>query len=280
MKDKVIFCMNFNRNGEYNDTVQELNIILEDQTTSDLKKFLEKHQEQRINIVIYNMDYLFNNPNGIITDLKEVIGDQNVAIKLNWSIDDESDGAIRNVLKQAGLKYYYKDIVDAWDNFNKLAAAGVSDIYVGNSMGFQMKDVKAAAAKKKVRIRVYPNVAQSTWDDAPAQTKFFIRPEDCLTYSFYVDVFELFMPIYVQSMDEIYNIYKYEKKWNGDLQHIIFGLGMSIDNRLLEEHWCNMRLDCKKRCAIDGKCKVCDRFVEMSLKMSEKEKQLHTLLKK
>lgn len=277
-KDIVKFCGNFHRDSEYNDYLAELNIFFEYQTTKQLKEFLEKHQKQRVNIVFKDAELLNEE---FVKDLKDITKDYNVAFKLDWSIKEELDGSIRYLFEREGLKYYYNDVIDNWDNLNEIAAAGVCDVYVGNSMGFEIIDVGASLWAKHIHTRVYPNVAQSAASGAAAITKFFIRPEDCLAYAKYVDVFEFFEPLGVyKNIDELFNIYKYEKRWYGDLKHIIFGLDESIDNRLLDEHWCISRMNCGKRCAKNQSCKICDRFVEMSRLMSEKEKELHYFLKK
>lgn len=279
MKRKINFCFNFRRGHEYLDLVQEINIFMEDQTTKQLKEFLQEHRKQRINIVLNDIRFITEE---IVQELKEVVKEFNVCFRLNWGIKNEPKDVIRSLFQKYQLKYYYNDIADEWDKFNELAAAGVCDIFVGNSLGFEIIAVHNAAKKMGVKIRVYPNVAQSAWTGAAAHTKFWIRPNDCYIYSEFVDTFEFYeIPTLGQKYTEqLYQIYKFDMDWYGDLRAIIVGLSEPIDNRLLDEHWAYSRLKCGKRCAKDGSCHICDSFLEMSQKMSEKEKAFHHFLKK
>lgn len=273
---KIKFCFNFKPNHPDIDVIDEINITLAGQTTEELKKFLNKHKEQRINIIIPNISYL---DEGIISDLTECL-EENHYLRLNWQPEySPIDEAIRNALQKHNIKYYYYVFVDNWDKFNEIANLNVSDIYIINSLGFEMKYLHDRAVEYNINIRVFPNIAQSAWQGAPAVTKFFIRPEDCYRYSQYVDTFEFYeneSPLTNSEM--LYQVYAEKEKFYGDLKTIILGLDETIDNRLLNSHWVDSRINCGKRCAKENSCKICNRYFEMSNLMTEKEKQFDYLI--
>ena len=269
----INFCFNFKPGHPDIDVIDEINITLTNQTTEELTTFLNKHQDQRVNIIISDIGYLTE---GIIQDLEKCLN-KNHYLRLNWHPRQEQE--IRELLQEYDIQYYYYIFVDNWDQFNEFVSYGVSDIYITNTLGFEMENIHKAAAVARVKIRAVPNLAQSSWPDAPAITKFFIRPEDCYKYSKYIDTFEFFendSPMTDSKM--LYQIYGEKEKWYGDLRAIIYGLDTPIDNRLLDAHWIDSRLNCEKRCAKNHQCKICDRYLEMSQLMSEKEKQFNYLI--
>ena len=119
------------------------------------------------------------------------------------------------------------------------------------------------AHENGVRIRIYPNVAQSQWKDTPDFKKFWIRPEDIHLYDGIVDVCEFFgepkhIPILLK-------IYKEDKKWLGALKDLIIGLHTTIDNRLINfEFFGEGRINCGKKCLKGNACRRCDRVVELA----------------
>ena len=154
----------------------------------------------------------------------------------------------------------------------------VSDVFIGNILGFELDKVRELADSKGVNIRCFPNVAQAAWNGANPITKFFIRPEDALFYSDYIDSFELFD--IGQNIPLLFQLYKYDKSWGGDLREIITYFNEYVDNRLIDGQWAKSRYKCGKKCAKGENCNICHRIVEMSETMSEKEIQMHHFLTK
>jgi hypothetical protein len=70
------------------------------------------------------------------------------------------------------MKFYFNIYVKDWDTLHGLINEGVSDIFIVEEMGFQLVDAAAIAHEAKVQIRIFPNVAQSSWGPAPALKKF------------------------------------------------------------------------------------------------------------
>lgn len=271
----VRFCCNFKRNHQYMDIIDEINIVLDTESILDLEVFLDKHQKQRVNLCVpsYKLD--------AVRDFAALENRSNLYIRFDGNFNFQDNQDLLDFLKENNMPYYFKIVADDWDKFNGMAAAGVCDIYVGNALGFQLKDVKKKATSYGVNIRVYPNVAQASWDNVNGITKFFVRPEDAIFYSSYVDCFEFYeLPDSPLTNTEVlYEIYKFDKRWLGPLNAIILFLREEVENRLVDtDLWATTRLNCKKSCAAGGPCAMCYRVVELTDALSEKEQDLHNFL--
>ena len=64
-------------------------------------------------------------------------------------------------------------------------------------------------------------------------------------------------------------VYKEDKKWFGQLKEIIFGLKTDLDSRYIVPHFAEHRTSCKKECLKGGKCKICERVVDLSHSLKE-----------
>ena len=89
---------------------------------------------------------------------------------------------------------------------NGMIRYGVSDVYIVNEFAFYLPQIKKNCGDE-VKIRVFPNVSQSTdkLHVLPTVTSFFIRPEDIPFYEEYVDVCEFFGT--VDRNEVLYKIY-------------------------------------------------------------------------
>ena len=144
---------------------------------------------------------------------------------------------------------------------------GVSDVYIGDNLGFELDKVAEIAHQNNVQIRVFPNVAQSSWKETPGLKKFFIRPEDVTFYSDYVDVFE-FWGTNLKKQEIFYKIYS-KQEWFGSLNEIIYELNEELDSRYIIPRFAEKRIRCKKECLKGGKCQICDRIKELSHTLEE-----------
>ena len=143
-----------------------------------------------------------------------------------------------------------------------LISLGVSDVYIVEELCFEIDKVAEIAHSEGVNIRVFPNVAQSSWNDSDGITKFFIRPEDVYLYEPYIDVLEFFNSR--KRENTLYKIYAIEKKWFGQLSELIVGLNDDIDSRYIASEFGDKRRACRKNCVKGGKCRICDRVVALS----------------
>ena len=59
------------------------------------------------------------------------------------------------------IPYFYDVFVDSWDMLNGMIRYGVSDVYIVNEFAFYLPQIKKNCGDE-VKIRVFPNVSQST----------------------------------------------------------------------------------------------------------------------
>lgn len=185
---------------------------------------------------------------------------ENFAIKLNeYHID------IISKLQENNIKFFLDTRVDTIDKLCAVVFLGVSDVYICNELGFSLKSIAKFCHNRGVKIRVYPNIAQSSSNNEEINsfTKFYIRPNDVKVYEDYVDIFEFFTD--VSSMDRqsvLFNIYK-DEEWLGKLSDIILGIKEDIINESIFPAFAEARTDCNKKCIYE-KCKLCDRILDFT----------------
>lgn len=134
-------------------------------------------------------------------------------------------------------------------------------MYICEELGFSIEQVSKILHDNNVKVRVYPNICQSSFSSTPSLKTFFIRPEDIIFYSIFVDVFELVTDQDRQSI--IYKIYK-QGKWFGDLKEIIPSFKDDLDNRYILNPFGFIRAKCKKKCMYaPGSCTICEKFLDL-----------------
>ena len=138
----------------------------------------------------------------------------------------------------------------------------MSDIYIVEDLCFELDKVSKIAHENQVQLRIYPNVAQSSWKYTEDIKKFWVRPEDISLYEKYVDVCEFFGA--EKKVVTLLKIYKDDQKWFGKLNEIILGLKNDIDSRFIVPRFAEKRIKCGKECLKGGKCQMCERVVSLS----------------
>ena len=152
----VRFCCYYHRDNKYNDVINELNIVKTTETIKDLNAFLQKHQKQRVNLCINDLNDFYENG---IKQLDALENKSNLYIRLEKDAAAPIDSILQDELKTRQIPFYYNQVVDNWDVLNGLIAEGVSDVFIGNSLGFELDQVAEVAHADNVKVRVYPNVA-------------------------------------------------------------------------------------------------------------------------
>lgn len=178
------------------------------------------------------------------------------------------------MMKENELPFFYHEGVDTIDKLNQYISEGVTDVYITNELAFSLSDIKYNICKNKVKIRVFPNVAQSSVSHAEgikSITKFFIRPEDVKYYEDCVDVMEFFGP--VDRQNTLYKIYN-EQKWRGPLNLIISGYNpednIEINSSIIPTFG-QIRKNCHKKCGYTSSgCQICIAAEHVARSLTEK----------
>ena len=255
------YCINYSNKSHIIDKVDEILIRYDKNKILELfTQFIPAHLNQRV--IVQLMEE--NNIDTIVNNLKKIISiyNENKDIKFDIQLPFYNQKFMEE-LKDTNLKYFFKVAANSWDKFTGLISQNVSDIYITDELAFELDKVAEIAHKNNIKVRIYPNVAQSRWDKLSDILKFFIRPEDIEMYKPYVDVCE-FYGDKAQQIDTYYKIYQEDKKWFGDLQEIIIGLDSKIDSRYIIPRFAEKRIKCGKDCLKGGKCEMCKRILDLS----------------
>ena len=262
------YSINFHRDFRYMEEIDEIIITYKDKNAEVLDFLKTVSENQRVildttkdnNIVIEKNLEIFSAAKKI---------HKNIAIKMAlWQRGAAAD------LYEENIPFFFDTFADSWDILISFIKMNVSDVYVANELGFELKNISKVCKDANVNIRVFPNVAQtsSKIDNLDMLKAFFIRPEDIYAYEPYVDICEFFGPLDRQSV--LYEIYKSEK-WLGDLRELIIGLNFSIGSRTILPCFGEERVNCGKKCYY-GQCIICDKIKTISNQLKEAGVELVT----
>lgn len=256
------YCINYNpqKGFKYLNEISEITINYRRKDTS-LLDFMLQHKEQRINIKINDeQDFLDNNCIGIFERIKLEYPELNFVLLFS----DKNEELLSQV-KTSEIKYFFTTLIKDWDSLYYIKDLKPTDIYIVETLGFELDVISQILHEENIKIRCFANVAQSSAKTTPALKQFFIRPEDIDFYEPYIDCIEFFGQEGKDHTLEIYyKIYKYDKKWFGKLNEIIIGLNSDIDSRFILPKFAERRLGCGKRCLKGRPCQICEAIEGLS----------------
>lgn len=249
------YCFNYNENTEHMKYINNADewTIKYNSKDNTLLKFLDLHKDKRINLYIEE-----EVPEELLYELSNRY--PNLYFKLNMIKYFNKD-------KKYNFNFFFDTLINNWDMLIGLLEYGVTDVYIVENLGFELKRVAEIASLYNVQIRVYPNVAQSSFNETPALKKFFIRPEDINEYDEYIDVIEFFDSD--NKIDTYYKIYAIDKKWFGKLNEIILNFNSEIDNRYIIPRFYQKRVSCEKKCLKGYPCTRCDNIEQLADTLKE-----------
>ena len=176
------------------------------------------------------------------------------------------------------LPFYFINPVTSFDQMHGLIVYHPTDMYICEALGFSLDKVSKLLHDNNIRVRVYPNICQSSFPETPSIKTFFIRPEDISAYAAYVDIFELITDEARQQV--LFKIYKQEK-WFGKIEEVIPSFKGNLDSRYLVGSFGAIRARCGKRCMYrPDSCNICDRFSELANTFAENKIVVRKAMKK
>lgn len=269
------YAINWFKGFAYEDEIQEIIIKYDFNKYPILTKYASalidfvksKRQDLRIVVDVTHM---------IAIELKQTINVFKMCYKIHPNITfmiSRTVECMRRV-EENKLPFFYCEKVNTIDALNQYISEGVTDVYITDELAFFLSDIKYDICKNKVKIRVFPNVAQSSVsraDGIKSITKFFIRPEDVKYYEDCVDVMEFFGP--VDKQNTLYKIYK-EQSWKGPLNLIISGYNpednIEINSSIIPTFG-QVRKNCHKRCGYTSSgCQICIAAEHVAKSLAEK----------
>lgn len=181
-------------------------------------------------------------------------------------------------VKKYKLPFFFSNSITTIDQMTGLLEYQPTDMYICEELGFHLDKISKILHEHNIKVRVYPNICQSSFSKTPSIKTFFIRPEDISIYANYVDVFELITD--EQRQEIIYKIYKQEK-WFGEIKEIIPSFKSDLSSRYLLKEFGAIRLRCGKRCVYKpGCCNICDRMIDVADTLKESKLVIRKLTKK
>ena len=254
------YCVLYNKDFKYFQKVDEV-IVPFNQSMDFFKRLIDRKRihQNRIILSIEDSAEFYENQDIYIPILEELKEKHNLNCAVRFDLYSQKFVDLYATFREKELPFFFRTYVRDWEVFHGLIGVGVSDLYIVESLAFELNLLGPVARAKGISIRVFANVCQSSWSDSDSLKSFFIRPEDVDIYDPYVDVIEFFegdIP-----MNTLFKIYAIDKKWFGDLSMIITGLEESLDSRRVLPHFALTRVKCGKRCLKGNPCKLCERVV-------------------
>ena len=261
------YAITFAKTFRYFDLIDEV-IITPYKGDVEIIEYVEKtfKPEQRVILDLTELEESkissFKDMVTILKKLKEINPLITAKISITFPKEDIDE------LKNAEIPFIFMEYAENFEMFYVQKELGASDIYVTGALGFYLD--KLQPFRDKVKLRVFPNIAQSTRGTTkllPQLIKFYIRPEDIELYQDYIDVLEIF-PCKDRTT-VIYEIYK-RQQWLGKLSDIIMDLDNDIDNDVISPYFALHRIKCHQDCLLD-RCTLCQQIYSLGKKFEEAE---------
>lgn len=237
-----------------------------------LLTFLEKYADKKITLVVPQLSFDAFYKAGawnIINAIQEQHPEYNLNVcffepcKFELITDE-----MWECMQKLKVPYYCGNVVNNFAQLHYMFTKNVSEIYVAEGICFDLERAKRACKRYGVQLRAFPNVAQAEVKQTPALHKFFIRPEDVEEYSDCIDTLEFWGPLDRQAT--LHKIYT-KGIWFGDLNDLILDLNLSFDSRRVMPGFAHVRKTCDQKCLKGGACAICDRMLNISKLLEEKE---------
>lgn len=268
------YCVRYSRKFHYIDEVDEFKIIYKP-NDDKLIEFLNLYSEKRIIISFQLKDMQDIVLSNALKEKYSTIENKNFTFLLP-SINEENKKTISvfiSALREYNIPFFFDDKVYSIDKVWELIEIGVSDIYICGELGFEIANIADKIHEANVKIRTFPDIAQSTRVSGESLTKFYIRPEDIEFYEDYIDVCEFFANDKTRD-NVLYQIYAINKQWTNNIKDIIIDFNEEISNLSFPKSFGEVRTRCNKKCLKNGKCQICHRAKELSTVLTKNELHL------
>lgn len=267
------YCFLYNR-GLNLEKPNEIKIKWSDDKArkAGLKNFIEAHIDKRIIIQVDDIaEFIDTVALNVILEAQKALSQAEITVcfdrltSARETIDEELVDYLP-LLKE--IPFFFNHIITSWQQLRYYLSLGVSDVYIGEDLCFDLPKVRKHCDRFNVTIRTFPNVAQK--DDVEALKAFFIRPDDVEYLSQYIDVLEFWGPL---DRQETYHKIYTQGYWYGDLNEIIIGMApeVSISNLGLLPSWPMVRANCRRDCLNGYKCTACERLLDISKSLTDQK---------
>lgn len=170
-----------------------------------------------------------------------------------------SDFEWHGALNDIGIKWMWRFAVNTYEELRQLMALKPSRIIIGAPLTFDIKNVKEVVGD--IELMMIPhktgiNYIPHKIDNKGIRSQW-VRPEDVKLYDPYISTFDLSMEEPRQA-EAFLHVYKENGEWPGNLNLLITGLNVDIDNRSISNELAEARIECGQRCLRTGTCHKCE----------------------
>ena len=258
-----MFCLNYYPSEKYIQEADEFKIKYRpaDRTLID---FIQKYKNKSI---VIDVEESFEEIDAQL--LKELNKEyNNIKIIFNFYNKDYLTRA-----KNYEIPFFFTNPVTTIDQLYGFLKYNPTDMYICEELGFFLDKISKILHNNNIKLRVYPNICQSSFPETPSIKTFFIRPEDISFYSSFVDIFELISDEKRQKI--LFKIYK-EETWFGKIKDLIPTFKGELDSKYIIPSFGAIRSKCGKRCLYKPEsCAICDRFLELSDTLKKNDIIIH-----
>ncbi len=198
---------------------------------------------------------------------KSKINQKHISFVINL---DTIQNGLLDIIKKNNFNFYFFTKISDFDTLHGLIKYDPTSVFIANELCFDLARVRKVIekSKKDIKIRTLVNISQTSWIYTPSIKTFFIRPEDVDFYSKYIDIYEFFGDY--KKQNTLFEIWAFDKKWDGKLKEIISGFTDDVDNSyIVNERFAEARSTCRKNCLSGGTCLICDKTVELAKTIKE-----------
>lgn len=247
-----MFCLNYYPSENYLKDAEEFKIQYRpaDRTLED---FLETYQDKSI---VIDVNQAFDE-----LDAKLLKGLYQKYHNFKLIVNFSNEEYFKRI-QEYEIPFFFSNFVTTIDQLHGLLKYHPTDMYICEELGFSLDRISELLHANNVKVRMIPNICQSSFPETESLLTFFIRPEDIKAYSTFVDVFELIADQLHQQT--IYKIYK-QGYWAGPIKQVIPNFKDNLDSRFVMDYFGAVRLKCGKRCLYKPEvCDICHRFVQLA----------------
>ena len=164
------------------------------------------------------------------------------------------------------IKWYWPYPVTSYYELGMILALNPSYLMIGAPLSFDLDQVATLAyvdgEATSIPLRMVCNNARPRYLPAPtpiANTAIcgqWVRPEDVKAYGSRVQCFE-FDNVDLKQEEVLLHIYKENESWPGNLNLLIQGLNVNVDNRAIPDEFAEARMNCGQKCWSTSGCRLC-----------------------
>lgn len=262
------YCLHNSKN-KYRQQADEILVTLPPIKDIELKKLVEvilEYKDKQINLYIKDAkECLESHGVQMIQAIKSKYPDVNIVLVTPKVGNTEEKDVLDLIaeIKDAKLPFFTHDVVIEPTTMYGLMQLGVSEMYISGELGFKLDEVSKILHKNQVKIRAFPNIAQIEWKLDNNLKAFYIRPEDIELYEQYIDTVDFYCE--TKEQEEVYyKVYAIDKKWSKSLKFLIKNLTADIEGVFVTPAFAEKRIRCGQECLLGGKCRICERAVDLS----------------